>query len=155
MKSSSFLIFAAWGLSAWPPISFAKEHKIGREQLPAAVAATVDRETQGASIKGYGSEKENGKLSYEVETMINGHRRDLAIAPDGSLEEIEEEVPMSSLDPSVQGALAKKAKDKDIIKVESLTKHGKLVAYEAATDKNGHKGEIQVGPSGEMLTHEE
>ena len=88
-------------------------------------------------------------------TAWAGHTRHLAIAPDGTLDEVEEEVAMSSLDGRVHEALMKRARDSRIIKIESLTKHGTLVAYEAATEKKGHKGEIQVGPSGETLTREE
>jgi hypothetical protein len=55
----------------------------------------------------------------------------------------------------VQAALTAKAGGAKITKVESLTKHGKLVAYEAATLKGTKKGEIQVGPDGGKLSHEE
>jgi hypothetical protein len=40
-------------------------------------------------------------------------------------------------------------------RVESLTKAGKIVAYEADV-KNGSKhSEVQVGPNGNKLAHEE
>ena len=68
---------------------------------PPAVLATADRETKGATVLGYASEVEAGKTQYEVETKINGHTRDLAIARDGSLIEVEEEVAMESLPPAV------------------------------------------------------
>jgi hypothetical protein len=49
----------------------------------------------------------------------------------------------------VQDALKKRAGAGTIGKIESLTKSGKLVAYEAHV-KTGAKGsEIQVGPNGE------
>jgi len=40
-------------------------------------------------------------------------------------------------------------------KVESITKQGKLVAYEAHVTTNGKRSEIQVGPDGRPLAHEE
>ena len=49
---------------------------------------------------------------------------------------------------------AKAGKGK-IVKVESLTKKGRLVAYEAQVDTNGKKTEVQVGPDGKPLDHEE
>ncbi len=133
----------------------AQEHKLTKEQLPAAVAATVDRETTGATIKGFATEREHGKKVYEAETEVNGHTRDLQIAADGTLNEIEEEVAISTLPIPVQSGLTAKSRGASITKVESLTKGGKLVAYEAATMKNGKKGEIQVGPDGETLKKEE
>ena len=133
----------------------AQERKLTREQLPAPVAATVDRETKGATVKGFATEREHGKKVYEAETLVNGHTRDLQVAEDGTLNEIEEEVSAEALPPDVRNALTANAKGAQITKVESLTKGGKLVAYEAATLKNGKKGEIQVGPDGGKLSHEE
>src|SRR3978361_250043 len=78
-------------------LACAQEKKLTREQLPKAVAATVDHETQGSTIKGFATEREHGKKVYEVETTVNGHTRDLQIATDGTLNEIEEEVAIDAL----------------------------------------------------------
>ena len=86
---------------------------------------------------------------------MNGHGRDIAVAKDGTLLEVEEEVGMNTLPPTVQAALAAKAGAAKVTKVESLTKKNKVVAYEAATLKGTKKGEIQVGPNGEKLVREE
>ncbi len=133
----------------------AQDKKIERSAVPAAVEKTIQAQTQGATVKGLATEREHGKLQYEVETMVNGHSRDLAIAADGTLLEVEEEVAFNALPTAVQSALTAKAADATITKVESLTKKDKLVAYEAATRKGAKKGEIQVGPKGEALKHEE
>ncbi len=131
------------------------EKKIERSALPPAVEKKVQEQSKGATIKGFSSETENGVFQYEVETMVNGHSRDLAVAKDGTLLEVEEEVSMDSLPAAVKSALMARAPGAKITKVESLTKKDKLVAYEAATLKGAKKGEIQVGPNGEKLTHEE
>jgi hypothetical protein len=39
--------------------------------------------------------------------------------------------------------------------VESLSKGGRLVAYEAAMEKNGRHSEFQVGLSGGAVVHEQ
>jgi hypothetical protein len=41
------------------------------------------------------------------------------------------------------------------LKVESLTKKEKLVAYEAKVETAGKKSQIQVGRDGKPLDHEE
>jgi hypothetical protein len=133
----------------------AQEKKIQRSELPPAVEKTVQAQSQGATIKGFATEKENGKKVYEAEMIVNNHTRDIQIAVDGTLNEIEEEVAFDSLPAPVQAALTKKAAGAKITKVESLTKKDKLVAYEAATLKGTKKGEIQVGPDGGKLAHEE
>ena len=133
----------------------AQEKKIEESNLPPAVLKTVKEQSKGATIKGYSTDREHGKTVYEAEMMVNGHSKDIEIAEDGSLNEIEEEVSLASLPASVQAALTAKAGEAKITKVESLTKHNKLVAYEAATLKGTKKGEIQVGPDGGKLAHEE
>ena len=56
---------------------------------------------------------------------------------------------------NLKEALLTKAGKGRIIKVKSITKHDKLVAYEAQVRRDGKKSEIQVGPDGTPLDHEE
>ena len=51
--------------------------------------------------------------------------------------------------------LQAKAGSGTIFKVESIAKQGKLVAYEAHVNTNGKKSEVQGGPEGKPLDHEE
>jgi hypothetical protein len=133
----------------------AQEKPIKREDLPPAVRKTVSEQSRGATIEGFSTEVDNGKKLYEVELMVTGHSKDVSIDKDGNVVEVEEEVAMDSLPQSVKAGLARAAGSGTITKVESLTKAGKLVAYEAGV-KNGSKHiEVQVGPSGGKLAHEE
>ena len=89
------------------------------------------------------------------ELTVNGHGKDIAMDAQGNIVEIEEAVDISSLPPDVKDGLTKAAGKGTISKVETLTKKGKLVAYEAVV-KNGSKSfEIQVGPDGKKLAHPE
>ena len=54
----------------------------------------------------------------------------------------------NKLPSSVREALQKKAAPGKILKIESLTKHDQLVAYEAQVTTGGNKSETQVGPDG-------
>lgn len=132
-----------------------QEKKIRRADLPPAVEKTVATESQGATIKGFSEEKENGQTYYEAEMTVSGHSKDLVIDKNGAIVEIEEQVALDSLPPDVKSGLQQKSGSGKILKVESLTKHGKLVAYEAKVEANGKKKEIQVGPDGKALDHEE
>jgi uncharacterized membrane protein YkoI len=132
-----------------------QDKKIAQSALPAPVQKAVQAQSQGATIKGFATEKENGKTVYEAEMVVNGHTKDVQFAADGTVNEIEEEVAFNSLPAAVQTALTAKAAGAKITKVESLTKQNKLVAYEAATLKGTKKGEIQVGPDGSKLAREE
>ena len=55
----------------------------------------------------------------------------------------------------IEEGLAKAAGTGTIGKVESLTKKGKLVAYEAIVQKGKKHSEVQVGPDGKKLAHSE
>jgi hypothetical protein len=74
---------------------------------------------------------------------------------DGAVTEIEEQVTMASLPSAVRAGLRAAAGKGTIGKIESLTKSGKLVAYEAHVTTHGKRSEIQVGPDGAPLAHEE
>ncbi len=133
----------------------AQEKKVERSELPPAVAKTVGQVATGATIRGFSTEVENEKRVYEAELVVDGHTRDVEIASDGTVNEVEEEVSFDSLPDGVKSALSERAGAAKIVKVESLTKHDKLVVYEAATLRGTKKGEVQVGPNGERLAHEE
>jgi hypothetical protein len=132
-----------------------QEKNIQRGDLPAAVRSAADAQSRGATVIGYAKEIENGRLSYEVQLKVNGHSKDVSFSPDGKVQEIEEQVDPASLPSEVAASLKAKAGKGEIAKVESLTKNGKLVAYEAQVKTSGKRSEIQVGPRGEKLAHAE
>lgn len=155
MTICKLALTAALTTVSFATISFAQEKKIQRADLPPAVEKTVAAQTQGATIKGFSTEKENGQTLYEAETTVNGHSKDITIDAGGAVVEIEEQVALDSLPAAVKDGLQAKAGTGKILKVESLTKHDKLVAYEAKVQSAGKKTEIQVGPDGKPLDHEE
>ncbi|SRR6266436_1388860 len=133
----------------------AQEKKIKRSDLPPAVEKTVVAQSVGATIRGFSTEKENGQTLYEVEMTVGGHSKDVSMTADGSVVEVEEQVALDSLSPEVKAGLQAKAGSGKILKVESITKKDKLVAYEAKVESNKKKSEVQVGPDGKPLDHEE
>jgi len=135
--------------------ALAQEKKVTKDQLPAAVQKTVDEQSKGATVRGFSMETENGKTSYEAELTVNGKSRDISIDSTGAITEVEEQVDFASLPDAVQAGLKKRAGAGKILKVESLTKKDKLVAYEAVVETAGKKHEVQIGPDGKPLAHEE
>ena len=133
----------------------AQERKITRAQLPPEVEKTVARESAGATIKGFASEIEHGQKFYEASLVIDGHTKDILIDRQGNIVEVEEQVIMDSLPAAVQNSLKKRAGSGAITVIESLTKNGQLVAYEAQVKHGKKRSEIQVGPNGETLKHPE
>lgn len=135
--------------------SYAQEKKIKSEELPAAVEKTVVEQSKGATVKGFSKEIEKGKTYFEAELVVNGHGKDILMDENGKVVEVEEEVALDSLPAAVREGLERAAGSGKISKVESLTKGGKLVAYEAVVKTAGTRSEIQVGPDGQKLDHQE
>lgn len=132
-----------------------QEKKIKRSDLPAAVEQTVAKQSDGATLRGFSEEKENGQTYYEAEMVVSGHHKDVLIDSRGAVVEVEEEVAVTGLPAEVRAGLDAKAAGGKILKVESITKHDALVAYEAKVLSGGKKVEVQVGPDGKALDHEE
>lgn len=135
--------------------AFAQEKKIKRSELPAGVEKTVVEQSKGATIRGFSEEKENGRTTYEAEMLVNGHTKDVQMDANGAVIEIEEQVDLQALSAEVRAGLQAKAGKGKITKVESITKKDKVVAYEAKVVTDGEKSEVQVGPDGKPLDHEE
>jgi hypothetical protein len=133
----------------------AQEKKLSRKDLPPAVEKTVAAQSKGATITGFTTEVENGKKIYEAALVVDGHGRDISMDKDGRILEIEDEVVLASLPAAVQEGLKTAASKGKLGKVESLTKNGKLVAYESVVTVGGKHHEVQVGPDGKKLAHPE
>ncbi|MGC0771854.1 MAG: hypothetical protein WB543_02895 [Candidatus Acidiferrum sp.] len=154
MKKYYLAVFAA-GILPFTGTASAQERKIKRSELPPAVEKAVAAQSAGATIHGFSTERENGQTLYEVEMTVNGHGKDVSMTANGSIVEVEEQVALDSLSPEVKAGLQAKAGKGKILKIESLTKKDKLVAYEAQVVTNGKRSEIQIGPDGKPLDHEE
>jgi uncharacterized membrane protein YkoI len=126
----------------------AAEKKIQLKDLPPAVQKAVQEETKGAKIVGVAREIEKGKTMYEVETIVNGHSRDLIFDAAGNLDISEETVDASTLPPAVKAAFEARGK---ILKAETVSKKGMKVTYEAQVQKGGKKLEVAVDADGKPI----
>jgi hypothetical protein len=142
-KSTLIVISAASLLNS----AFGSDKPIKMKDLPPPVQRAVHEHTKGANLRGLSKEVENGKTFYEVETVVNGHSRDLLLDKTGAVVELEGEVALDSIPPLVKSAIEKKAARGKITKVERVTK-GPSVSYEAAITETGKKFEVAVKPDG-------
>lgn len=140
---------------AFAPCAHSQDKRIKKSDLPPAVQRTAAQQSAGATVRGYAQETENGKLEYEIEMTVNGHSKDVNIDHDGNVLEIEEGVTLGDLPAAVRASLQKQAAAGKITKVESVSEQDKLVAYEAHILTGAKKSEVQVGPDGKPLDHEE
>lgn len=124
--------------------------------LPPAVQATVKEQSKGAVLRGLSKEVEKGKTIYEAELKMNGHNKDVSIDADGNVIEVEEETPIAAVPATAKAAILKGAGKGKVLKVEAVTQHGTLVAYEAVVQKTvgGKKSEVRVSPDGKPAPEE-
>jgi uncharacterized membrane protein YkoI len=128
------------------------EKRVKMKDLPAAVQATVKEQSKGATLRGLAKEVEDGKTFYEAELKVNGHNKDVLMDSTGAVVEIEEAVSLASLPPAVKAEIEKQAGGNKIAGVESITKNGALVAYEAHIKTGKKSREVKVGPDGQLIT---
>jgi hypothetical protein len=86
---------------------------------------------------------------------VKGHERDVSIDENGKVVEVEEGLAIDTLPAAVREGVQRAAGAGQIVKVESLTKSGKLVAYEAAAKTGSKRSEVRVGPDGKPLSQKQ
>jgi uncharacterized membrane protein YkoI len=125
------------------------EGKLQMKDLPPAVKATVEAETKGATLKGLSKEKDKGKTVYEVETLVNGHSRDLMVDSAGKVYEVEEQLDVDKAPAPVKAAMEAKGK---ILTLESVQRGGKTTYEGTVRTRAGKKASVAVGADGKPIT---
>ncbi|MGA2623093.1 MAG: PepSY-like domain-containing protein [Bacteroidota bacterium] len=110
-------------------VTSAKDKKITKKQLPAAVLTAFQTAYPHATIKGQSIETEKGKKFYEIESVDGKINRDLLYTAEGKVYEIEETVAAETLPEAVKSTLAKEYPKGKIVKAEKVT-HDTLSTYE-------------------------
>jgi Putative beta-lactamase-inhibitor-like, PepSY-like len=147
LPSSIFAIAVLAGIAAAATTAQAESH-VSCNTLPAAVLSQVKTEAGDATIRGCVKDKENGKLTYEVETLKDGRSRDIEFDASGSVLEVEQEVTGSSVPAAVSDAIATAAKGGKVGKIESVTRGGAIASYETTITRQGQRREVAFSPQG-------
>jgi hypothetical protein len=137
--------------------AMAGEEEIPVKRLPKAVIKAVKARFPKAEIKGAAKEEEDGKTTYEVMLKVKGRAVDMALKADGTILEIEKEVPVDELPKAVKKALAARHPKAKIAKAEVLTKgeHGPALYEIAITSEVVLSAEGKfVEPEGDEEHHE-
>jgi hypothetical protein len=132
---------------------FAGEKKLTRKDLPAPVLTAFDKAYPKAVIKGLSKEDEDGKTTYEIESVDGKTHRDIAYASDGTVLEIEEVVAEAALPGAVTAAAHKEFPKGKILKAEKLTHQG-VTEYELVITVGKEKHELVFTPDGTTVKKE-
>ena len=121
--------------------------------LPAPVQATVTAQAKGATIHGLSKSTEDGHLTYELElVMADGHRKDMDIAPDGTVLEVEEQTELSKVPDAAREAIQQTAGQRSIRRIEAVSKgDGTVIGYEVGVSDGAKHSEFRVAVDGKAL----
>ena len=144
-QSHRFVLFAV--LISFSTLASAAEKKVKMQDLPAAVQQAVKAESQGATVRGFAQEVENGKTLYEAELTVNGRAKDITFDATGQVVSVEEEVPLESLPPGARDAIRKAVGKGKLQKVESVVENG-TTSYEASIRRSRKSSEVKVDANG-------
>lgn len=143
------LAVPAVGVAQPPTAARPSQPAAAPSALPAPVLAAFKAAYPHATIKAAAEEKENGKVVWEVESTDNGLGRDLLYTPEGSVVEIEEEVPTAQLPAPVIAAVEAQYPAARIVKGEKVTR-GTTVSYELQLAGAARKS-VELTPEGKPV----
>jgi len=150
-KRSALGIMTLLGLSVLMVPARADDEKIPVDKLPAAVRKAIKTKFPKAEIESASKEVEDGDTIYEVELEVKDRSVDVAFKADGTILEIEREVPFDELPKAVKKTLAAKYPKAKIEKVEEVTKgENGAVQYEVAI-----RSEVVVTAKGKIVNAKE
>jgi hypothetical protein len=127
-----------------------KEKKYSKKDLPAAVAASFQKEYPKASIKAVSKEKEKGVSYWEIESVDGKTKRDLLYSDDGKKVETEETVEMSQLPAAVRTTLKGEYPNGKVSKAEKVMK-GEMTKYEFHLKDGSKTHEVVIDPDGKLI----
>src|SRR5258705_7731373 len=145
MKCRAFVVAVAMVAVGGVAYGAPQDVKTKIAKLPAAVKATVEAESKGATVKGISSEKEKGKTVYELETLVNGRTRDLMIDSAGKVYVVEEQLDVDKAPAPVRTALEAKGK---IVVLESVMQNGTTTYEGQVQPKTGKKIALELNADG-------
>jgi hypothetical protein len=146
MTYRPFLLTVALAIST---CAYAAEHSVPCNTLPDAVQQRSKSLLEpGTTVHGCVKDVSGGKTTYEMELITPQGSKDVTFSPAGDILEIEQQVDPATLPPPVAAAFAKAAGGGKLGKVESLTRHGQLIAYESTVVKGSRHRELAFRPDG-------
>jgi hypothetical protein len=146
MTHRAVLLTAAFAITS---CAYAAEHSVPCSTLPEAVQQRSKTHIEsGTTVHGCVKDVSDGKTTYEIEFITSKGSEDVTFSPAGDVLEIEQQVDPATVPAPVAAAFAKAATGGKLGKVESLTRQGKLIAYESTIEKGGKHREVAFNPDG-------
>ena len=123
-----------------------EEKKIKQSRLPQAVQTTAEQNVSGATVTGYTSEKIDGAMVYTMDLVASGLTRGIVMDSEGNILSTQQEVAFSDLPADIQKDFTNATAKGKLGAVSSISKDGKIVAYEAVLIVKGERHHVRVKP---------
>src|SRR6516164_1953309 len=131
-----------------------KEGKVALDKVPQAVLKAVKDKFKGAELVSAATEKDEGKLIYEIVIKHEGHSIDVSVTPDGKIVSYEKTIDSKELPKEVSEALSSKYANAKIKRIEELVESEK-VSYEVLLLTGDNQTvEVVFDPKGKILKEE-
>ncbi len=150
---ASIVIFVAFSVTI-NATAGEKEEKMTINKVPAAVKAAIEKATTGGKVKEIEKKQHDGKVSYDVDYVKDGEKKEIKVAENGKIIKTEEKTTINKV-PAVVKAAIEKATTGGKVKEIKKEQHDGKVSYDVDYVKDGEKKEIEVAENGTIVETEE
>jgi uncharacterized membrane protein YkoI len=131
-----------------------KEEKVPLDKVPKAVLKAVQAKFKGAELVSAQTEKEDGKLLYEINLKHKGQTVDVSVTPDGKIVSIERTIAAKDLPRPVAEAINRKYPKAEHKIIEELTEDGKTSYEVLLVTADKKKIEVVLDRDGKIVKEE-
>jgi uncharacterized membrane protein YkoI len=128
-----------------------KEGKIPLDKVPRAVLDAAKAKFKGAELIGAQTEKEDGKLIYEIVLKHQGHSIDASFSPDGKLLSYEKTLEARELPKGVADTLRAKYGACTVKRAEELNENDKISYEVLLVTADKKQFEVVLDETGKVL----
>ena len=133
-------------------ISVAGAKDVSLSELPQAVRVTIEQETKGFEIEDIDSDRDDGKVVYEVEAeSSDGRRTEFVVAQDGSLIKCGGELRAEDMPAQVAEAAKKAVGDVVFFRIRKRVSPGEKLRYEIEADTEDTEISLHIAADGSII----
>lgn len=129
----------------------AAETAVSWEKLPPPVQQTLEAQLHTAKPEKITQETDDGYTTYEAAQTADGHLKEVKVAENGQLIEVEDAIPASDLPAAVVAQVQKVAPKAEIKEARRVTSY----SYEVELGKDSKPREIQLFGNGQPVEKED
>ncbi len=131
-----------------------KEEKVPLDKVPEAVLKAVKAKFKGAELVSAQTEKEDGKVIYEINLKDKGQSVDVSLTPEGKIVSIERTIDVKDLPQKVAEAIERKYPKADYKTVEEITEDDKTSYEVLLVTADKKKIEVVLDRDGKIVKEE-